>query len=168
MTIVAAHSFRHPLAIARSIFDNVGVLHPIVRIEKPSSLTGLAHFLADNIPNATRHRGAFMVTCYSGFSEAEELRKEASCCKNLFYKVASRSFKNKEQASDYAENLIKAYSLDSKPSYINDWDFSTYRDADTPESFWSRQAANMIAAGVQMVKIRPPMSSSLVYFVMES
>lgn len=151
MTIVAAQNGHHdqfmfkPFSSPRSA--QCVANFPVVRLDKPEGLTGLAKFLFENVP-ATHRRRSVIVTCYAAEgSERELLRKK---------------YANRPQ---YAENIIKVYGIsEDARAVIQDWDFSLLRHAVSAEQYWEEQAGLMIAAGVKVVSVRASVGAAPVKF----
>lgn len=118
---------------------------PAVKLEKPQNVTGLAAFLAEHIP-ATHRRRSTIVTCYAAEgSERELIRKQYS--------------------DRMAENIIKCYEVsETARAIIQDWDFGLLRHGQSPDDFWNEQARLMLAAGVEIVRIRAHVGCSPVEF----
>lgn len=140
MTIVACHN-TSPTRQRVYYTNRLGIpCEPtrtfITRIENPAGLSGLAQFLAANVPNTSNHRGALMVRCYNDqVTEADLVRASGRA---------------------NAEALIHAYDLDAKPATINDWQFLVIGDDETAEAFWRRTADEMVRVGVTRVAVDKP------------
>lgn len=104
----------------------------------PIGLTGLADFLARHVYNTSNQRGALMVRVYNDQrTEADVLRET-------------------DPNNPYLENIISVYGLERTPASINDWAFPLAGDDETPEAFWERAAAGMLAAGATRVAVDAP------------
>lgn len=120
---------------------------PVIELEKPVTLSGLAKFLADNIPSTHRRRST-IVTCYA----AEGTERAA----------IREKYHAKPQ---YAENVIKCYNVsETERAVINDWDFALLHAGTDAVSYWEIQADLMIKAGVEIVKIRSSISAVAVEY----
>lgn len=171
-TMVSASSFRHPDAVQRTVFSTPHgdpiVVHPVVIFDKPEGLTGLAAFLADHVSNTTRSRGALVVRCWNGKSEAEQLLAQASDPDMLgVYHVNGKRFRDKAKALAVAEKVIQCFDLGKRAACINDWEFAQAFPGETAERYWKTEAARMKLMGVELVKVCSPLGGDAVYFVEE-
>lgn len=123
------------------------IKYPVVKLDRPDGLTGLAAFLAENLAATHNHRSA-IVTCYSAEGTERALIRER-------YKAKP----------EYAENVIKCYGVsESERAIINDWKFGLLRHGQTASDFWNEQSDQMVAAGVEIVKIRRSVGETAVEY----
>lgn len=97
----------------------------------------LAKWLVENVPstvegNMPAHFLEHRVRCYNGKTEADMIRKSGK---------------------PNAENIIQAYDLEKKWSYISDWLFPIIGPDEIDIDYWNRTAKEMIDAGTIKIQI---------------
>ena len=140
-----ASTNKDPRSVQFQPYHNEPSRHwPVVNLEYTGGLTGLAHFLASNIPNATRQRGMFLVRCYDGRTETDHLPLDKD-----------------------REAIRVAYATDAFAAMIPDYDFPLIGVGESVNEYWVRVASGMRMQGIEMVKLTPPLGAQHMHFVME-
>ena len=137
-------------------------------LPEPCGLTGLAAFLAGNVPNTSNHRGALAVRIY------DDRRTEADVARAAIRRVGGRweygggagwfSGPDAEQkCRQLVENFIRVYDMVSKIAHITDWKFPLAGIDESPESFWNRSATEILNAGATRVVVDAPLAPRIEY-----
>lgn len=132
-------------------------------LPEPCGLTGLAAFLAANVPNASNHRGSLAVRIY------DDRRTEADIARGAIRQIGGRWeyghgagwFSGPDAESkcrQLVENFIRVYGMERNVACINDWQFPVAGIDESPETFWNRAASQIVNAGATRVVVDSPLA----------